>query len=119
MDKIKASTDAPNPSNGETIVYRHETAMSEVVLLDIGAFEDGARMYELAERFERDGWKWTRTFPEMDARQLADYLEGRTNVEEDERLYEDVEYHTGIKFLASWLKDVNTNEKQESIIGKH
>ena len=119
MKKIKASNEAPIQTKDETIVYTHKTQHSEVALLDVGAFEDDARMYELAERFEENGWEWSRTFPEMDARQLADYLEGRTEVEEDERLYEDPEYHTGIKFLASWLKEIKMKEKQESVVGKH
>ena len=44
MEKIKASNEAPIQTKGETIVYTHKTQHSEVALLDVGAFEDNARM---------------------------------------------------------------------------
>ena len=70
------------------------------------------RMYVMAERFESTGWKWSNSFPEMDALQLADYLEGCAELPNDNDWEDYNDYCIGVIQISEKLKEIG---KAESI----
>ena len=98
--------EGPDEIEGAVIIDQFKTPSSESYLLEVGVFEDGAKMYIMAERFESTGWKWSNTFPEMDSMQLASYLEGCAELP-DHRGWEDHdEYTAGLRRIAEKLRDI-------------
>lgn len=65
--------DSPEEMKNARIIDEFKTPSSESYLVDVGEFDDGMRMYVMAERFESTGWKWSNSFPEMDI--ATGYLE--------------------------------------------
>lgn len=98
--------DSPDEMKNARVIDEFKTPSSESHLVDIGAFDDGARMYVMAERFESTGWKWSNSFPEMDAWQLADYLEGCANLPNDKKWQDHKNYSANLKRLAEKLRKI-------------
>lgn len=96
--------DGPDEMKNARVIDEFKTPSSESYLVDIGAFDDGARMYVMAERFESTGWKWSNSFPKMDVWQLADYLEGCANLPNDRNWEDHKEYTTNLKRFAEELR---------------
>lgn len=107
--------EGPDEIRGAKVVDRFETSSSESFLLDTGAFDDGMRMYVLAERFASGGWKWSNSFPEMDAWQLADYIDGNIRMLKDSQKEESREYGDGLRRFAEVLRQ---NGRDESFHGR-
>ena len=98
--------ESPEEMKNANIIDEFKTPSSESYLVDIGAFEDGMRMYVMAERFASTGWKWSNSFPEMDAWQLANYLDGCAELP-NIRNWEDYENYTnGLRKLAEKLRRI-------------
>lgn len=101
--------EGPEEMKGAKIIDEFRTPSSESYLVDVGAFDDGMRMYVMAERFESTGWKWSNSFPEMDALQLADYLEGCAGLPCDG--WRDCEqYKTGLFMIAGKLRRIGLEQ---------
>lgn len=106
--------DSPEEMKNARIIDEFKTPTSESYLVDVGAFDDGMRMYVMAERFESTGWKWSNSFPKMDALQLADYLEGCAEIPDDK--WGDCEaYHGGLLQIAEKLKEKGSSEAIQGI----
>ena len=104
--------DSPEEMKNARIIDEFKTPSSESYLVDVGAFDDGMRMYVMAERFESTGWKWSNSFPEMDALQLADYLEGCAKLPNDNDWEDYNDYCIGVIRISEKLKEMG---KAESI----
>lgn len=104
--------DSPEEMKNARIIDEFKTPSSESYLVDVGAFDDGMRMYVMAERFESTGWKWSNSFPEMDALQLADYLEGCAELPNDNDWEDYNDYCIGVIQISEKLKEMG---KAESI----
>ena len=104
--------DSPEEMKNARIIDEFKTPTSESYLVDVGAFDDGMRMYVMAERFESTGWKWSNSFPEMDALQLADYLEGCAELPNDNDWEDYNDYCIGVIQISEKLKEMG---KAESI----
>ena len=104
--------DSPEEMKNARIIDEFKTPSSESYLVDVGAFDDGMRMYVMAERFESTGWKWSNSFPEMDALQLADYLEGCAELPNDNDWEDYNDYCIGVIRISEKLKEMG---KAESI----
>lgn len=104
--------DSPEEMKNARIIDEFKTPSSESYLVDVGAFDDGMRMYVMAERFESTGWKWSNSFPEMDALQLADYLEGYAELPNDNDWEDYNDYCIGVIQISEKLKEMG---KAESI----
>ena len=104
--------DSPEEMKNARIIDEFKTPSSESYLVDVGAFDDGMRMYVMAERFESTGWKWSNSFPEMDALQLADYLEGCAKLPNDNDWEDYNDYCIGVIQISEKLKEMG---KAESI----
>ena len=104
--------DSPEEMKNARIIDEFKTTTSESYLVDVGAFDDGMRMYVMAERFESTGWKWSNSFPEMDALQLADYLEGCAKIPNDNDWEDYNDYCIGVIRISEKLKEMG---KAESI----
>ena len=104
--------DSPEEMKNARIIDEFKTPSSESYLVDVGAFDDGMRMYVMAERFESTGWKWSNSFPEMDALQLADYLEGCAKIPNDNDWEDYNDYCIGVIQISEKLKEMG---KAESI----
>ena len=104
--------DSPEEMKNARIIDEFKTPTSESYLVDVGAFDDGMRMYVMAERFESTGWKWSNSFPEMDALQLADYLEGCAKIPNDNDWEDYNDYCIGVIRISEKLKEMG---KAESI----
>ncbi len=115
--------DSPEEMKNAKIIETFKTSSSESYLVDVGAFDDDMRMYVLAERFKSTGWKWSNSFPEMDALQLADYLEGCAELTNDG--WEDYEkYKRGLFMIVGRLRDIGSEQavsdtKLDNIISYH
>ena len=106
--------DSPEEMKNAKIIDDFKTPSSESYLVDVGAFDDGMRMYVMAERFESTGWKWSNSFPEMDALQLADYLEGCAELPCDG--WRDCEkYKTGQFMIARKLRRIGLEQAVNNI----
>ena len=106
--------EGPDEMKNARIIDEFKTPSSESYLVDVGAFDDGMRMFVMAERFESTGWKWSNSFPEMDALQLADYLEGCAEIPDDK--WRDCEaYHEGLLQIAEKLKEKGSSEAIQGI----
>lgn len=64
----------------------------------------------LAERFASNGLKWTNSFPEMDAWQMASYLEGNASLCDKESREDYQEYKEGLLRFVEVLKALETKE---------
>ena len=104
--------DSPEEMKNARIIDEFKTPSSESYLVDVGVFDDGMRMYVMAERFESTGWKWSNSFPEMDALQLADYLEGCAKLPNDNDWEDYNDYCIGVIRISEKLKEMG---KAESI----
>ena len=104
--------DSPEEMKNARIIDEFKTPSSESYLVDVGVFDDGMRMYVMAERFESTGWKWSNSFPEMDALQLADYLEGCAELPNDNDWEDYNDYCIGVIQISEKLKEMG---KAESI----
>lgn len=94
----------PDEFPDATVFSKFETPTSESYLLEVGKFEDGEAMFVMAERFESTGWKWSNSFPEMDALQLADYLEGCAKLPDDDGENAKA-YREGLEKMATQLRE--------------
>ena len=114
VSEIKLFGDGPEDIENAIVIDEFKTPTSESFLLDVGEFEDGARMYITAERFESTGWKWSNSFPEMDAWQLADYLEGSAELPNINNWEDHNTYTEGLlKFAEQLRKIAASNMKVE------
>ena len=102
--------DSPEEMKNARIIDEFKTPTSESYLVDVGAFDDGMRMYVMAERFESTGWKWSNSFPEMDALQLADYLEGCAELSNDNNWKDYNDYCIGVIQISEKLKEMWKSE---------
>ena len=107
--------DSPEEMKNARIIDEFKTPTSESYLVDVGAFDDGMRMYVMAERFESTGWKWSNSFPEMDALQLADYLEGCAELPNDNDWEDYDDYCRGVIRISDKLKEAGKAEVVQSI----
>ena len=98
--------EGPEDIKNAIVIDEFKTPTSESFLLDVGEFEDGARMYITAERFESTGWKWSNSFPEMDAWQLADYLEGSAELPNINNWEDHNTYTKGLLKFAGCLRTI-------------
>ena len=95
---------APEDFKDASVFAQFDTSTSESYLLEVGRFEDGEPMFVLAERFESTDWKWSNSFPEMDALQMADYLSGYSR-NEDIGNEDSAEYRRGLEKFANQLTE--------------
>lgn len=105
--------DSPEEMKNARIIDEFKTPSSESYLVDVGAFDDGMRMYVMAERFESTGWKWSNSFPEMDALQLADYLEGYAELPNDNDWEDYDDYCCGLIRISEKLKEMWKSESSQ------
>ena len=110
--------DSPEEMKNARIIDEFKTPTSESYLVDVGAFDDGMRMYVMAERFESTGWKWSNSFPEMDALQLADYLEGYAELPNDNDWEDYNDYCIGVIQISEKLKEIGQAESIRIIDNK-
>lgn len=102
--------DSPDEMKNAKIIDEFKTPSSESYLVDVGAFDDGMRMYVMVERFESTGWKWSNSFPEMDALQLADYLEGCAELQDSDEWTDAGDYCKGLRDISEKLRKSGSAE---------
>ena len=108
MKELIVDCKAPDEMANAKVIDAFRTPSSESYLVEVGSFSDGARMYVMAERFESTGWKWSNSFPEMDAWQMADYLEGYSRLPDIDNWADYEQYTKGLREIAKKLRRLHS-----------